>query len=121
MRVVEQLKSAAKVMHDKVDTLQAKTMKGQANTQRAIECFHPDLLGTPSMLSYGDMSKHIPQIPRTEWERYVVIPTPKPPPDTKSARVAWWNEKRTQFPTLASIAVFFIRRPRSLMWNVFSV
>uniref|UniRef100_A0A7S1JGP9 Uncharacterized protein n=1 Tax=Eutreptiella gymnastica TaxID=73025 RepID=A0A7S1JGP9_9EUGL len=32
MRVVQQLKSAAKVMHDKVDSLQAKTIKGQANT-----------------------------------------------------------------------------------------
>jgi len=57
--------------------------------------------------------QHIPQIPRAEWERYVVIPAPKPLPDTNSARVAWWNEKRAQFPTLASIAVFFIRRPRS--------
>mmetsp|Transcript_95562 Transcript_95562/g.164813 ORF Transcript_95562/g.164813 Transcript_95562/m.164813 type:complete len:111 (+) Transcript_95562:565-897(+) len=65
------------------------------------------------MLSYGDMSKHIPQIPRAEWGRYVVIPAPTPLPDTNSARVAWWNEKRAQFPTLASIAVFFIRRPRS--------
>ena len=91
-------------MHDKVDSLQAETIKGQADTQRAIECFHPDLLGTPSMLSYGDMSKHIPQIPRTEWERYVVILAPKPRLDTKSARVTWWNE-RAQFPTLAILGV----------------
>jgi len=36
MRVVEQLKSGAKVLHDKVDTLQAKTIKGKAETQRAF-------------------------------------------------------------------------------------
>ena len=98
-------------MYDKADTLLTKTVKGQAETQRAVECFHPDLLGKPSMLSHGDMSKHVPQIPRTEWERYVVMPAPTPPPKTNSARVAWWNEKRTQLPTLASMAVFFIRHP----------
>ena len=45
-----------------------------------IECFNPELLGTKYMQSYEDTSKHIPQIPRLEWEHYIVMPPPQPLP-----------------------------------------
>ena len=66
------------------------------------------------MLSHSEVSKEILEIPRTEWERYIVLPTPSPLPRTTSARVAWWEVKAAEFcPSLSSIAVFFVRRPRS--------
>ena len=63
--------------------------------------------------SQNEVSKEIPEIPRTEWERYIVLPAPSPLPETTSARVAWWEVKAADFPILSSIAVFFVRRPRS--------
>ena len=65
------------------------------------------------MLSHSEISKYIPEIPHTEWERYIVLPAPSPLPGTTSARVAWWEVKAPDFPTLSSIAVFFVRRPQS--------
>ena len=59
------------------------------------------------------MSKEIPKIPPTEWERYIFLPAPSPLPETTSARVAWWEVKATEFPILSPIAVFFVRKPRS--------
>ena len=62
---------------------------------------------------HSEMSKYIPEIPCTEWERYIVLPAPSPLPDTISARVAWWAVKAADFPISSSIAVFFfVRRPR---------
>ena len=89
LRGDEQLEAAAEVMHDKVEPLHAKA--ASAATQRAVEYFHPELLGKPSMLSHGDMSKHVPQIPRTEWERYVVMPAPTPPPGLRLALQSSWR------------------------------
>ena len=96
-------------MPDKVDNLFAKTIKTQADTQRAIECFNPELLGTRSMQSHAQIPQHIPQTRRLEWERYIVMPSPS----TTSGRVAWWESKRKYIPRLASIAAFLVRRPRS--------
>ena len=93
-------------MHDRVDTLLTKTIKGQAATQRAVECFHPELLGKPSMPSHGDMSNHIPRIPRTEWERYVVMPAPTPPPGLRLALQSSWR------------ATY---RPRHAPWQLHSI
>ena len=95
------------MMCNKVDNLYKKTIKSQAKTQKAIDCFNPDALQTPAMLSHSEVSKEIPQIPRTEWERYIVLPAPSPLPETISARVAWWEVKAAEFPVLSSIAVFF--------------
>ena len=90
-----------------------KTVNGQARSQRAIDCVNPELLGARSTQSCEDVSKHIPQILRLEWERYLVMPPPQPLPGTPTARVAWWDARRAQFPALASVAAFFVRRPRS--------
>ena len=61
LSVVSQWKVAAKVMHDTDGTLGAKTIKGQATTGQAIECFSPELLGTSSVLFPGYISTHIPR------------------------------------------------------------
>ena len=111
--VAAQLQEASQMMCNKVDNLYKKTIKSQAKTQKAIDCFNPDALQTPAMLSHSEVSKEIPEIPRTEWERYIVLPAPSPLPETTSARVAWWEVKAADFPILSSIAVFFVRRPRS--------
>ena len=105
--VAAQLQEASQMMCNTVDNLYKKTIKSQAKTQKAIDCFNPDALQTPAMLSHSEVSKEIPEIPRTEWERYIVLPAPSPLPETTSARVAWWEVKAADFPILSSIAVFF--------------
>ena len=81
------------MMCNKVDNLYKKKIKNQAKTQKAINWFNRDALQTPchvAMLSHSEVSKEIPRIPRTEWERYIVLPALSPLPETTSARVAWW-------------------------------
>ena len=111
--VGSQLKQAATLMHSKIGNLHVQTIKGHADTQHAVECFNPKLLGTARMLSHAQLSKHVPQISRAEWEQYVVMPPPTPLPTTTSARVAWWAARSAALPALSSIAAFFVRRPRS--------
>ena len=96
-----------------VDNLHAKTIKGRGKTQAAANCFNPELLQTKEMMSYSELCKHIPNVPQSEWVRYIALPAPSPLPDSTAARVAWWHAKKDDFPTLSSIAVFFVRRPRS--------
>ena len=97
----------------KVDNLHAKTIKGRGKTQAAVNCFNPELLQTKEMMSYSELYKHIPNVPQSEWVRYIALPAPSPLPDSTAARVAWWHAKKDDFPVLSSIAVFFVRRPRS--------
>ena len=107
------LQQAATVMSSKVDNLHAKTIKGRGKTQAAVNCFNPELLQTKEMISYSELCKHIPNVPQSEWVRYIALPAPSPLPDSTAARVAWWHAKKDDFPVLSSIAVFFVRRPRS--------
>ena len=107
------LQQAATVMSSKVDNLHAKTIKGRGKTQTAVNCFNPELLQTKEMMSYSELCKHIPNVPQSEWVRYIALPAPSPLPDSTAARVAWWHAKKDDFPVLSSIAVFFVRRPRS--------
>ena len=107
------LQQAATVMSSKVDNLHAKTIKGRGKTQAAVNCFNPELLQTKEMMSYSELCKHIPNVPQSEWVRYIALPAPSPLPDSTAARVAWWHAKKDDFPVLSSIAVFFVRRPRS--------
>ena len=86
---------------------------GRGKTQAAVNCFNPELLQTKEMMSYSELFKHIPNVPQSEWVRYIALPAPSPLPDSTAARVAWWHAKKDDFPTLSSIAVFFVRRPRS--------
>jgi hypothetical protein len=105
---------------NKVDNVyKKKTIKNQAKTQKAIECFNPEALQTPVILSHSEMSRFIPEILRTEWERYIVLPAPSPLPETISARVAWWEVKAADFPILLltflfcyELLFFFFRCPR---------
>ena len=41
------------------------------------------------MPSHGDISQRLPGVPHTEWERYIVLPAPNPPPTGTSARSSW--------------------------------
>ena len=55
--VAAQLQQAAQAMCNKVDNLyKKKTIKNQAKTQKAIECFNPETLQTPGMLSHRSAS-----------------------------------------------------------------
>ena len=100
-------------MSGKVDNLHANTIKGRGKTQAAINCFNPEVLQTKEMMSYSELCRHILNVPQSEWVRYIALPAPSPLPDSTVARVAWWDAKKDDFPTLSSIAVFFVRRPRS--------
>ena len=81
-------KKEASSMCNKLDNLQEKTVKRQAQTE-AIDCFNPEVLQTSAMLSYNDMSKRIPDVPRLESAQHVMFPAPQPQASTTSARVAW--------------------------------
>jgi len=70
-------------------------------------------LSALSACSCSELCKHIPNVPQSEWVRYIALPAPSPLPDSTAARVAWWHAKKDDFPVLSSIAVFFVRRPRS--------
>ena len=100
-------------MYNKVDNLYKKTIKNQAKTQKAIECFNPEASQTPVMLSHSEMSLCSPKIPRTEWGQYIVLPAPSLLPETISARVTWWEAKAADFPILSSIAGFCCPLPSS--------
>ena len=65
-------------------------------------------LQTKEMTSYSELCKHIPNVPQSEWVRYIALPAPSPLPDSTAARVAWWDAEKDDFPTLSSIAVFFV-------------
>jgi len=112
-RVARQMSAAASCMLEKIASLQLKTIKDHKYTEDALKCFGPELLQTRAMLNYTDMSRKVPGLPRGEWEKYVVMAAPQPRPCTNTARRAWWEDKKEMFPALATIAVFFIRRPRS--------
>ena len=105
--VAAQLQEASQVMCNKIDNLYKKTIKSQAKAQKAIDCFNPDALQTPAMLSHSEVSQEIPEIPRTEWERYIVLPAPSPLPETTSARVAWWEVKGCGVPYSVLHCCFF--------------
>ena len=107
------LQQAATVMSSKVDNLHAKTIKGRGKTKAVVHCFYPDLLHTKEMMSYSELCKHIPNVPQSQWVRYIALPTQSPLPDFTAARVAWWHAKKDDFPTLSSILVFFVQRPHS--------
>ena len=76
------LQQAATVMSSKVDNLHAKTIKGRGKTQAAVNCFNPELLQTKEMMSYSELCKHIPNVPQSEWVRYIALPAPSPLPDS---------------------------------------
>ena len=38
--------------------------KNEAKTLKAIDCFNPEALQTPALLSHSEVSKEIPEIPR---------------------------------------------------------
>ena len=99
--VGSQLKHATTLMHSKIGNLQVHTIKGHADTQRAVECFNPELLGNARMLSHAQLSKHVPQISRAEWEQYVVMPPPTLLPTATSACVAWWVARSAALPALS--------------------
>ena len=64
---------------NKVDNVyKKKTIKNQAKTQKAIECFNPEALQTPVMLSHSQthaqavrsklgVSSTLPATPNTAW------------------------------------------------------
>ena len=117
------LQSAAAAMSAKVDSLYKWTIKGHAHTQRVLDCFNPELLQTSKMVAYPVLSKAVPGVPKAEWEKYVALNAPQPKPSTTSERSAWWRHRSVDFPTLSSIALFFVRRPRSACYaeRVFSL
>ena len=67
----------------------------------------------PKMLPYSEIIKYVPGVPQAGYERYIVLPAPKPLTATTLGRAAWWELKKTDFPILSSVAAFFVRRPRS--------
>ena len=117
------LQDDAAAMGAKVDSLHTHTIRGHADTQRALECFNPEVLQTPGMLPYSSISRHIPGVPKAEWEKYVALPAPQPKPSNTTERASWWRHRLTDFPTLSSIALFFVTRPRSACYaeRVFSL
>ena len=40
----------------------------------------PELLQTKEMTSYSELCKHIPNVPQSEWVRYIALPAPSPLP-----------------------------------------
>ena len=60
------------------------------------------------MLSHSAMGKYISEICGTEWERYIVLLTPSPLPETTSARVTQWEVKLLIF--LFCHQLLFVRR-----------
>ena len=57
----------------------------------------PELLQTKEMTSYSELCKHIPNVPQSEWVRYIALPAPSPLPDSTAARVVWWDAEKDDF------------------------
>ena len=69
-------------MCGKVDNLHAKTLEGRGKTRAQMNCFNLELFADKNMLSYCALCKHIPNVPQSEWVRYVALLAPSPLMDT---------------------------------------
>ena len=101
-------------MVTKINTMTVKTIKGPAiQTAGALASMSPEYLQTNKMVATDLITKLIPLVSATEWEKYLTLPPQCPPPSTTVGKVQGWKTRFAQFPRLAPVAIAYLVTPRS--------